>query len=161
MADDMQPGASDELDPPTQLLATARAVTPAWLLRIGRTAAAREGLDTPELRAAMATNADEVSSELLGLLEELLAIDVDDQPVNPLSLFRAAVAGPTDVLRRHGVPEPSGLGEFHVQTFPDDPYGIGPATWADVDERLHEPGLMWGAWKAMTVLRRRRDEGLR
>jgi hypothetical protein len=40
-------------------------------------------------------------------------------------------------------------------------FGLGPASWTDVDPELHEPGITWGAWKAMTVLRRRRDEGLR
>jgi hypothetical protein len=38
---------------------------------------------------------------------------------------------------------------------------LGPATWSDVHPDLQEPGLAWGAWKAMVVLRRRRDEGRR
>jgi hypothetical protein len=44
---------------------------------------------------------------------------------------------------------------------PDDHYAIAPATWTDVDESLREPGLVWGAWKAATVLARRRSDGLR
>jgi hypothetical protein len=34
-------------------------------------------------------------------------------------------------------------------------YGLSPATWTDVDPDLHEPGIVWGAWKAKTVLDRR------
>jgi hypothetical protein len=44
---------------------------------------------------------------------------------------------------------------------PDDLYGLGPATWSDIDPAMHDPGIAWGAWKAMTVLQRRRDEGRR
>lgn len=161
MADDAQPDDSGDRSPPEQLLDVAAVVTPEWLRRIGTSAATRAGRLTPELVADLAENADAVAAELIALLAELLEIDVDDQPVNPLSLFRAAVAGPTDVLQRHGVPEPAGRDAFAARVLPDDPYGIGPATWSDVDERLHAPGLAWGAWKAMTVLRRRRDEGLR
>jgi hypothetical protein len=40
-------------------------------------------------------------------------------------------------------------------------YDLSPATWGDVDESLQEPGLIWGAWKAKTVLERRRAEGRR
>ena len=31
----------------------------------------------------------------------------------------------------------------------------------DVDPALHEPGIVWGAWKAKTILDRRRAEGHR
>jgi hypothetical protein len=51
--------------------------------------------------------------------------------------------------------------EFDRETFPDDVYGLSPATWSDIDESVHDPGLFWGAWKAKTVLDRRRDEGRR
>ena len=40
--------------------------------------------------------------------------------------------------------------------FPDDDYDLSPATFADIDESLHEPGLVWGAAKAHVVLTRRR-----
>lgn len=172
MVDDVQPddvvdeaqSASEtagDVDPPAVLLAVAEDVTAGWLRRVGLEVAEHAGRRTPQLDADLASTADDVAAELIGLLGELLALDVDDQPVNPLSLFRAAVAGPTDVLRRHDVPAPPSRADFDRNAFPDDPYGIGPATWSDIDARLHEPGLAWGAWKAVTVLRRRRDEGLR
>jgi hypothetical protein len=49
--------------------------------------------------------------------------------------------------------------EFAERVFPDDVYGLSPAAFSDVSEDLVEPGIMWGAWKAKTVLDRRRSEG--
>ncbi|MAT04847.1 MAG: hypothetical protein CL424_07375 [Acidimicrobiaceae bacterium] len=102
----------------------------------------------------------ETAADLLAALERLLATDVDEQRTNPLSLFRGAVAAPTELLRAHEVPAPP-IDRFAEEHFPDDPYRLGPATWTDIDDSLQTPGLTWGAWKAMTVLQRRRDEGLR
>lgn len=106
---------------------------------------------------------DVISGLVANLLEELrdlLATDVDDQRSTPLSLYRNAVATPTSLLRAAGVSPPV-LDPFVANSFPDDLYGLGPATWSDIDPAMQEPGLTWGAWKAMTVLQRRRAEGLR
>jgi hypothetical protein len=40
--------------------------------------------------------------------------------------------------------------------FPDDVYDLTPASFADLDAAVHEPGLVWGAAKAHVILRRRR-----
>lgn len=133
---------------------------PGWLRTVTLDAAARGGLvvdpDDPELADMIAAT----TTRLIDELDQLLRTDVDRQRTNPLSLFRAAVAGPTAWLRDRGVPAPPPDG-FEGGLFPDDVYRLGPATWSDVHPDLHEPGLTWGAWKAITVLRRRRDEGLR
>ena len=100
------------------------------------------------------------SERVLSALAELLAQDVDRQRTNPLSLFRDAVAAPTALLRSIGAPPPL-ADSFTSERFPEDVYQLGPAAWSDIDPRLREPGLAWGAWKAMTVLRRRHEEGLR
>ena len=146
-------------EPAAALLATAERVTPIWLRRSVVAAAARGGLD-----ATGWDDLDELvdasSADVIDALERLLATDVDEQRTNPLSVFRAGVAGPTAYLRRRAVPEPPPE-PFAAEHFPDDPYGLGPAGWSDVDDDLHVPGLTWGAWKAMVVLQRRRDEGLR
>ena len=42
---------------------------------------------------------------------------------------------------------------------PDDVYAIGPLAWIDMGDDVHEAGISWGAWKAATVLTRRRAEG--
>ena len=80
-------------------------------------------------------------------LRALLTADVDDQRANPLAIVRDAVAYPTRVLERAGVPPPH-RSRFDAEHFPEDPYGLVPMTWRDVDESLHEPGLLWGALKA-------------
>jgi hypothetical protein len=141
------------------LLAAADDVTAPWLRRVTTAAAVRGGAD-PEGWSDLDMVVEQTSAELLRALERLLATDVDEQRNNPLSLFRAATLAPTQLLRAHEVPEPGG-DQFSADHFPDDPYRLGPAAWSDVDERLHTPGLMWGAWKAMEILRRRREEGLR
>ncbi len=147
-------------EPAVELIAVARRVVPGWLRRITLEAARRGGADvaalTDEIDAMVAATAHEVVASL----EELVELDVDEQTANPLQVLRAAVVAPTALLRAKGVAARP-ADPFLVERFPDDVYGIGPAAWSDVDPELHEPGMIWGAWKAMTILRRRREEGLR
>ena len=75
-------------------------------------------------------------------------------------MLRGAVRYPTAVLEAAGVP-PVVRDEFAERAFPADVYDLAPATWRDLDESVHEPGLVWGAWKAKTFLDRRRQEGRR
>ena len=140
----------------------ARQAVPSWLVRCVVQTARRHAM-SPAAMAALVADAEVMRAEatptVLAELDALLATDVDAQTTNPLSVLRAAAARfPTAVLTRHGVPSGT-RDDFAIRAFPDDVYGLSPATWADVDESLAEPGLVWGAWKAMTVLRRRRDEG--
>ena len=90
----------------------------------------------------------------------LLEADVDEQSTGPLALVREAVLYPTEVLRRAGV-GPVARDEFSERAFPADVFGLAPASFAELDPSLHEPGLIWGAAKAHVVLARRRAEGLR
>ncbi|HEY9555380.1 MAG TPA: hypothetical protein VIR58_01530, partial [Acidimicrobiales bacterium] len=81
--------------------------------------------------------------------------DVDAQRSNPLALLRSAVPHLTAALRSLGVPAV----ERDVQAeqmFPDDLYDLTPAAYADIDQSVHEPGLIWGAAKAHVIIRRRR-----
>jgi hypothetical protein len=90
----------------------------------------------------------------------LLLADLDEQQSTPLALVRLAVREPTEVLRSLGV-APVARDEFDVRAFPDDVYGLTPASFADVDPALHEPGVRWGAAKAFVFKERRRREGRR
>jgi hypothetical protein len=147
--------------PPRELLAAVAAVVEPWLERlVVATARARLRACPPELAAAAADMARREAPAVLDELAALLATDVDDQRANPLAVLRGHVAPANDLLRDAAVPVPR-RDEFDARHFPDDAYGLGPATWRDVDESLHEPGLVWGAWKAATVLARRRAEGRR
>jgi hypothetical protein len=147
-------------EPAAELLAVATIVAPSWLTRITRTASSKTDLDHDSFEVELERMVAEESARLVDALEALLGTDVDEQRTNPLSLFRHAVRGPTALLIAHGVPRPP-ADPFASAHFPDDAYRLGPASWSDVDPTLHDPGLAWGAWKAMTVLRRRRDEGRR
>lgn len=148
-------------EPVTELLRAATAVVPAWLRRITTDACRRAGRAVGESeRDAIDRMVAETSASVLSALGELLATDVDEQRTTPLTLFRDAVSGPTALLDELGVtPPPSDA--FGGERFPDDRFGLGPAAWSDIDDQLHQPGIVWGAWKAMTVLSRRRDDGLR
>lgn len=150
----------DEVDPYVQQLADAvDAVVADWLERsVVRVATRQLGACPPELRAEAAEMAARATPIVVAAVHDLLATDVDQQRTNPLSVLRSAVVHPTAVLASHGVPEVH-RDEFAARAFPADVYGLSPATWADVDESLSEPGLIWGAWKAKTVLDRRRGEG--
>lgn len=152
-----------QLDEPVALLiAVATDVTPRWLHRIVAESATRAGIDVAaepcrtQLETAVAT----WSAGLIDRLGELLAVDVDEQRTNPLSLFRSAIAGPTELLVSWEVPTRK-VDRFTTEHFPEDVFGLGPASWSDIDPALQEAGITWSAWKAMTVLRRRRDEGQR
>ena len=88
-------------------------------------------------------------------LRALLSTDVDAQRANPLAILRRAVRHPTAVLRAAGVPPVDR--DPHAQgLFPEDLYDLSPASFADLDASVHEPGIVWGAAKAHVILRRRR-----
>lgn len=146
------------------LIVAARSAVPRWLVRCVVNTARHAGLapgddQLTNVAADAALMSRDAAPIVLAALERLLATDVDAQSTNPLSVLRQAVRYPTEVLVRHGV-RVRPRDDFAVRAFPDDVYGLSPATWADVDESLAEPGLVWSAWKAMTVLRRRRAEGM-
>jgi len=115
--------------------------------------AAGEHSGGPELaeaaRAAGRRAAEEVGAQMRALVEA----DIDEQRTTPLSLLRAAVRYPTEVLRAAGVP-PVDRDPIQARLLPDDVYDLSPATFADVDPALAEPGMIWGAAKALEHRRR-------
>jgi hypothetical protein len=139
------------------LLAAVDAALGPWVVRCvtERWTQAR-GRPVPEEVAVGAVEAaEQARTEVLAAMGALLAADIDDQRTNPLALLRRAVLFPTAVLRAAGVP-PVVRDRFAERTLPDDLYALAPATWADVDPALHEPGLVWGAAKAHVALTRRK-----
>ena len=89
-------------------------------------------------------------------LERLFETDVLQQTTNPLAIMRQSTSPVTDELARIGA-RPVERDEFNQRSFPADHFDLSPATWADVDEALVEPGLEWGAFKAASVIQRRRE----
>jgi len=93
------------------------------------------------------------AGEVGGEVRALVEADVDEQRTTPLALLRTAVRYPTQVLREAGVP-PVERDPIQVRLLPDDDYDLSPATFADVDPALAEPGMRWGAAKALAHRRR-------
>jgi hypothetical protein len=93
------------------------------------------------------------AAEVGAQVTALLAADIDEQRTTPLALLRSAVRYPTDVLRDAGVP-PVDRDPIQVRLLPDDLYDLSPANFADVDPALAEPGMVWGAAKALAHRRR-------
>ena len=146
------------LDYGDALAAAVEAALPGWVVRsvehIMRAWRGDDRVDPQVLSAANeagARAANEVGREL----RALLAVDVDEQRTNPLTLLRRAVRYPTSVLAQAGVPPVVRDGQSE-RMFPDDVYDLAPASFADIDTLLHEPGLAWGAAKAHVHLARRR-----
>ena len=132
----------------TLVVAVDQAV-PGWVLRCVRRF--RLDLDDEAIVAGAAAR-----TEVVGRLEALFRLDVEEQRLNPLALLRYAVIYPTAVLRAAAVP-PVLRDDFERSHFPDDVFGLSPSTWTDIDPALHEPGIMWGATKAAALLHRRQS----
>jgi hypothetical protein len=141
------------------LLNRVEVVLPQWVEReVRRLMIAWQG-DAPGDVMQQARFAGERAGVDIGdAMGRLLEQDIDAQRTNPMSILRQAVRYPTEVLKAAGVPEVR-RPEFEERNFPDDVYNLTPAAWRDVDESLHEVGLVWGAWKAKQHLSRRRAEG--
>lgn len=91
-------------------------------------------------------------------LMALLSVDVDAQRTNPLQVLRGSTLMATALLIEAGIP-PVRRDEFEVRSMPDDMFALGPLTWRDLGDDVHDAGIQWGAWKAAMIISRRRDEG--
>lgn len=142
-----------------RLVAAVDSALPRWVNReVTRLMVAWRGEVPPDVAEAAKAAGEQARADVGRELRTLLDTDIDQQRTNPLSVLRNAVRYPTAVLQAAGVP-PVVRAAFEEQAFPDDVYNLSPATWRDIEESLHEPGLIWGAWKAKQHLERRRAEG--
>ncbi|MEO8695063.1 MAG: hypothetical protein ABI658_16165 [Acidimicrobiales bacterium] len=97
----------------------------------------------------------EATRDVSAELRAVLALDIDEQRRNPLSILRAAVRYPTRVLRAVGA-QMVERDEFDERSFPDDEFSLTPAAFADFGPEVHDAGIVWGAAKAHVHLQRRR-----
>lgn len=127
-----------------------------WVQRCVATIAEawRPGL-AAEVRDDAAHAAAEATAVIAPEVRAALLVDGAGPAASPLAIVRTAVRYPTAVLTDAGVP---GVvrDEFEERTFPEDRYGLSPASFGDLDPALAELGLRWGAAKAHLALQRRR-----
>jgi hypothetical protein len=147
------------MEPPAETLAVAiEDALPDWVVRAVVRVASDAGREPDAETIEAARDAGKrARAEIGAAVRALLETDIDEQRTNPLSILRGAVRYPTQVLRDAGVPTVAGRDDFAVRAFPEDVYDLTPATWADIDPSLQDPGITWGAWKAHVHLSRRRD----
>ena len=143
------------VEPHTTALADAVEVAlPGWVERsVSRIMAAWLGRASDAVLEAAREAGSRAGAEVGAEVRALLAADIDDQWTTPLSLLRAAVRYPTAVLQDAGVP-PVERDPFRERLEPGDLYDLSPASFADVDPALAEPGMVWGAAKALAHRRR-------
>lgn len=111
------------------------------------------GVPDPTVLDAAREAGRRAAVEVGDAVRALVEVDIDDQRTTPLALLRAAVRYPTKVLLDAGV-APVERDPVQVRLLPDDLYDLSPASFADVDPALAEPGLVWGAAKALAHRRR-------
>lgn len=144
---------------PKDLFMAVIHAVPSWVARRMLEIASHGGVSAgADFMEAIESVSRETVQQLSGDLLALLATDVDQQRFNPLQVIREANVFANESLAILGVPVPR-RDEFDAQVMPHDHYAVGPLTWKDLSEDVHEAGISWGAWKAATVLTRRRTEG--
>ena len=140
---------------------TVEAVVPGWIERLALDRMRASGREVDrDFCAAAAAAGEAARDDVVPRLRALLAADVDEQRTNPLALLRSATVHAHAVLAAAGVPAVA-RDEFSERSFPDDPYDLVPASWEEIDPRLQEVGITWGAAKAYVFKARRREEGRR
>jgi hypothetical protein len=131
------------------------AAVPGWVVgQVGRIVDAWAATDPPggvdrgAVRAEAIEAGRRAAEDVGSRLRVLLAADLDAQWTTPLEIVRGAVTFPTAVLLRAGVP-PVVRDAFDEGRFPDDVYGLVPASLSALDPALTDPARAWGAAKAM------------
>lgn len=118
-----------------------------WLLAV---VGDRVGVHDAQLRMKIET----VAREVVRSITELVTADVDTPLSGPLERARRAVEPLNAALEERNVPLPS-RDPIDSQMRPEDRYELGPMTFLDISEGVHQAGIAWGAAKAHLHMRRR------
>jgi hypothetical protein len=128
---------------------------PGWVMRsVEKVMVAWAGTFPVGVATASRVVGETAAADIGREVRRLLSTDIDEQWTTPLEIVRSAVKYPTVVLAELGVP-PMRRDDFSARRFPEDTYGLSPASLADLDPSLAEIGVLWGAAKALGHRRRR------
>jgi hypothetical protein len=141
----------------TRLLETSDEVVTKWVERLIHRHCDEQKFSDLQARELLSSVVSQVSDEVHSRLADLLSRDVLEQRTNPLAIFRQATRPISELLKTAGC-APVVRDEFDERSFPDDIFGLSPATWVDIDETMVEPGIEWGAWKAATIMMRKKKQ---
>ena len=141
----------------TRLLETSDRVVSQWVERLIQKHCDERMMSNLKDGDHVSSVVARVGNEVHTKLCDLLLIDVFEQRTNPLAIFRQATRPISDLLKTAGC-APVVRDEFDERSFPDDIFGLSPATWVDIDEMMVEPGIEWGAWKAATIVMRKKKQ---
>ncbi len=128
--------------------AVSEAVRP-WLVR---EVSSRLGSADDELALLLEETAQDVERSI----DELVGADVDQPLSGPLERIRLCVEPLNSELDRRGV-EPPARNTVDRQLRPLDRHELGPMTFRDLSDGVHDAGINWGAAKAHLHLKRRRS----
>jgi hypothetical protein len=109
------------------------------------------------ISAQLAETLDGISTAVDRSIAELINADVQEPLSGPLERIRREVEPLNDALDHLGVPAPQ-RDAVDVQMRPADRHALGPMTFRDLGENVHEAGITWGAAKAHLHLQRRRPD---
>ena len=164
MVPDANPNPNDERryrEISDALVETVASVVPGWIERsIVERLRSWSGHVSAELAAEAVTAGEAARDDVVPRLQRLVHTDIDEQGTNPLALLRDATRHAHVVLEEAGMPSMP-RDQFARNSFPEDVYGLVPASWDEIDPSLQEVGLTWGAAKAYLFKERRRAEGKR
>jgi hypothetical protein len=149
-----------ELEPyPADLYQAVIRAVPAWITKqVSEIASLSINETSKEFTSALADVVEHILHGVSRDLLVLLATDVDAQQSNPLHVLRESTSSATQLLQTFGA-TPARRDEYEERAMPNDLFSIGPLTWRDLGEEVHDAGISWGAWKAATILTRRRADG--
>lgn len=89
-------------------------------------------------------------------IADLAAADVDAPLSGPLERIRQGVEPLNAMLDQRGV-DPPLRNAMDQQMRPGDRHELGPMTFRDLGDAVHDAGISWGAAKAHLHLQRRRS----
>lgn len=141
-----------------ELLSAVTSAIPVWVASVVARVAPGSPLGEAQVNDRVAAASTAMVEGTRAALQNLFSRDVEEQRTNPLQVLREQARVLTDLLTELGA-DPVVRDEFDRTAFPDDVFGVGPHTWRDLGDEVHEAGITWGAWKAATVISRHRSEG--